>query len=58
MFSTENDVVTFGVDHTSIAEGRGRNSIRIATKKRYTHGLVVADIVHMPGTVCGHWSTL
>lgn len=58
LFSTDNGVVTFGADHDEIAVGRGRNSVRIATKNRYTHALVIADIAHMPGSVCGHWSTL
>ena len=58
MFNTDNDVVTFGADHDSIAEGRGRNSVRIASEKRYTRALVVADIAHMPGSICGQWSTL
>lgn len=35
--------------------GRGRASIRVQSKKRYTHGLFVLDIKHMPGSNCGSW---
>lgn len=58
MFSTDNDVVTFGADHDSTATGRGRNSIKLVTKKIYNHALVVADIAHMPSSVCGTWNAL
>lgn len=58
LFSTDNDVVTFGADHNSTATGRGRNSVRLSTTKLYNHVLVVADIAHMPGSVCGSWPAL
>jgi len=47
--------VRIGVDSTSIAEGRGRKSVRIESKKTYLHGLIIADISHMPAAVCGVW---
>lgn len=46
-----------GVDHTTVLSpsGMGRNSVRISTKKSWTHGLFIADIKHMPGGICGTW---
>lgn len=48
---------TFGVDHTSIlnATGTGRTSVRLTSKKSYTHALIISDIQHMPGGICGTW---
>jgi hypothetical protein len=42
-----------GVDHTNVASG-GRQSVRLTSKKAYTHGLIVLDASHMPGG-CGTW---
>ena len=50
-----------GVDYTTsysttqTPSNRGRASVRIESKKKYTHGLVIADIGHMPTNVCGTW---
>ncbi|KAI4174133.1 MAG: hypothetical protein LQ348_006428 [Seirophora lacunosa] len=55
MFNVSNGQVTFGVDHTNIASGRGRTSIRLTSKAQYTHGLVILDLAHMPGSICGTW---
>ncbi|KKZ60180.1 endo-1,3(4)-beta-glucanase [[Emmonsia] crescens] len=53
--SNENNFVYLGVDHKNIAKGSGRESVRLETKKTYKHGLIVADISHMPGGICGTW---
>lgn len=55
MLSTANNQASWGVDHTNVASGRGRNSIRLTSKASYTHGLVVLDLAHMPGGACGIW---
>lgn len=34
---------------------QGRASIRIESKKTYTHALIISDIAHMPGGICGTW---
>lgn len=49
--------VYIGVDHTTTLSpsGKGRDSVRIGSKKYYDHSLVVADIAHMPGSICGSW---
>ncbi|RDW91925.1 hypothetical protein BP5796_01319 [Coleophoma crateriformis] len=46
-----------GVDYTSTltTAGVGRNSVRITSKSNFTHGLIISDISHMPGPVCGTW---
>ncbi|GIJ98291.1 hypothetical protein Aspvir_000407 [Aspergillus viridinutans] len=46
-----------GVDYenTLNANGPGRESVRIESKKYYTEGLYVIDIEHMPGSICGTW---
>ncbi|KAL9109743.1 MAG: hypothetical protein Q9227_005612 [Pyrenula ochraceoflavens] len=33
----------------------GRPSVRITSKKSWTHALIIADIAHMPGGICGTW---
>ncbi|KAL8899340.1 MAG: hypothetical protein Q9207_006252 [Kuettlingeria erythrocarpa] len=55
LFHVSNGQATFGVDHTNIASGRGRTSIRLTSKAQYTHALVVLDLAHMPGSICGTW---
>eukprot|EP01113_Clastostelium_recurvatum_P020242 TRINITY_DN2403_c0_g3_i1.p1 TRINITY_DN2403_c0_g3~~TRINITY_DN2403_c0_g3_i1.p1 ORF type:complete len:309 (+),score=36.22 TRINITY_DN2403_c0_g3_i1:171-1097(+) len=41
-------------DHTSIASGSGRGSVRISSRKTYDSGLFLFDIEHMP-IGCGNW---
>lgn len=47
----------FGVDSTTVlmANGTGRESVRITSKNTYTHALIISDIQHMPGGICGTW---
>lgn len=58
LISSDGSSVYMGVDHTNIAKGRGRDSVRIATKKSYQHGLFITDMSHMAGGVCGTWPAL
>ncbi|KAF7954525.1 hypothetical protein EAE96_005645 [Botrytis aclada] len=46
-----------GVNHTTFLDpaGPGRKSVRITSQKSWTHGLFIADILHMPGGTCGTW---
>ncbi|KAL9045651.1 MAG: hypothetical protein Q9214_001335 [Letrouitia sp. 1 TL-2023] len=55
LFDTSNGKVTMRVDSTNVASGRGRDSIRVTSKTAYNHGLIVIDIAHMPGSICGTW---
>ncbi|EEQ89257.2 endo-1,3(4)-beta-glucanase [Blastomyces dermatitidis ER-3] len=47
-------IVRLGVDHTNITP-TGRPSVRIASKKSYNQGLVIADFLHVPNSTCGIW---
>ncbi|KAF7134188.1 hypothetical protein CNMCM5793_005867 [Aspergillus hiratsukae] len=47
--------VYMGVDHTNIASSSGRPSVRISSTNSYTHSLVILDLAHMPGGICGTW---
>lgn len=48
------NAIYMGVDSTNQAPN-GRDSVRVQSQKSYMHALVIADIVHMPGSVCGTW---
>ncbi|KAK0113647.1 hypothetical protein ONS95_013893 [Cadophora gregata] len=50
-----NDAVFLGVDYTTANPPSGRKSVRVSSKKAYTHGLIMADIAHMPDSTCGNW---
>ena len=58
LYQVQNGQVLLGVDSTNVASGRGRNSVRLTSNAAYTHGLVVLDIDHMPGSICGSWPAL
>lgn len=47
----------WGVDNTTIYSNTslGRPSVRLEGKTNYNHGLFIADIKHMPGSICGTW---
>ena len=46
--------VFMGVDYTS-KDPAGRASVRLESKTTYSHGLLVADLRHMPDSTCGSW---
>ena len=46
--------IYIGVDHTT-QDPAGRASVRLESKKSWNKGLLVADIRHMPASVCGTW---
>jgi hypothetical protein len=49
--------VYLGVDHTSTLsdDDDGRKSVRIESIPTFSQGLLVADIEHMPTSICGAW---
>jgi hypothetical protein len=55
LINTNNGQVYMGVDSTNVVStsSAGRPSIRVTSNKSYTHGLFIADIAHMPGSICG-----
>ncbi|KAI9798998.1 MAG: hypothetical protein M1833_004351 [Piccolia ochrophora] len=46
--------VRLGVDSRTVSS-TGRASVRISSQRSYTRGLFIADIAHMPGSICGVW---
>ncbi|KAI1828119.1 glycoside hydrolase family 16 protein [Xylaria intraflava] len=50
-----NNGIYLGVDYKTTNPVAGRGSVRLSTKKSYTHGLIIADIAHQPASVCGSW---
>ncbi|SMQ50828.1 unnamed protein product [Zymoseptoria tritici ST99CH_1A5] len=58
LISNTSDNVIMRVDSTNKITGkdvRGRPSVRIESYKRYNHALIVLDLDHMPGGICGTW---
>nr|ANC68156.1 endo-beta-1,3-1,4-glucanase [Evansstolkia leycettana] len=55
LIHASNGEVYIGVDHTNVASGSGRQSVRITSTNSYTHGLFIVDLAHMPGSICGAW---
>ena len=60
-----NNQVYLGVDYTNIAppiksspKTHGRNSVRLESKSTWGSGRLIADIQHMPGSICGVWPSL
>lgn len=48
------NAIYMGVDTKQVAP-EGRGSVRVTSKQSYQHFLMIADIVHMPGGICGTW---
>ncbi|KAL8839506.1 MAG: hypothetical protein Q9170_001729 [Blastenia crenularia] len=55
LFSQSSGSVKLSVDSSNVASGRGRQSVRLTSKASYNHALIVIDIGHMPGNICGVW---
>jgi hypothetical protein len=49
--------VFMGVDYTT-KDTAGRASVRLESKKSWNHGLMIADIRHMPSSECGSWPAM
>lgn len=58
LISTSNGSVYIGVDNKNISSQPGRQSVRLESTRKYTHGLVILDLAHMPGSICGTWPAL
>ena len=55
LISTNNGQIYMGVDSSTYNPSAGRASVRVLSNAAYTHGLFIADIAHMPGSICGVW---
>ncbi|KAH2081038.1 hypothetical protein KXV25_001538 [Aspergillus fumigatus] len=54
-FFTDPDQTAASSHHTNVAGSSGRQSVRLTSTKSYTHGLIILDLEHMPGGICGTW---
>ncbi|KAF2719924.1 glycoside hydrolase family 16 protein [Polychaeton citri CBS 116435] len=54
LISSSGSQAVMRVDSTNTAPN-GRTSVRLTSNKAYDSGLVIADIAHMPGGICGVW---
>lgn len=55
LINTNNGQIYLGVDYTTYDPADGRASVRLTSNSEWTHGLWIADIAHMPGSICGVW---
>jgi hypothetical protein len=55
LINTNNGQIYMGVDSTTVNPSAGRASVRVSSNEAFTHGLFIADIAHMPGSICGVW---
>ena len=58
LISANDNSVYMGVDSRNPPAQRGRRSVRITSKESYVRGLIVLDLAHAPGSVCGTWPAL
>lgn len=54
LISVGPDSIYIGVDCANVAPF-GRASVRLASKTSFNSGLIVLDLKHMPGGICGTW---
>ncbi|KAI9827109.1 MAG: hypothetical protein M1826_006473 [Phylliscum demangeonii] len=54
LISTAGHEIYMGVDFERQTPD-GRPSVRVTTQQVFNKGLIIADILHMPGGVCGTW---
>ncbi|KAK5721039.1 hypothetical protein LTR15_007003 [Elasticomyces elasticus] len=52
---TSSDKIYIGTDAVNVTDSAGRNSVRLTSNKSYSSGLVILDLDHMPGGICGTW---
>ncbi|KAI4853114.1 hypothetical protein E4T44_01044 [Aureobasidium sp. EXF-8845] len=54
----QGNTAKWGVDNSTVLyanSSTGRKSVRLEGNVNYNHGLFLADIKHMPGSICGVW---
>ncbi|KAH7110395.1 putative endo-1,3(4)-beta-glucanase [Dactylonectria estremocensis] len=47
-----------GVDTTTVNPASGHKSVHVTSQASFTYGLFIADIIHMPGSICGVWPAM
>ena len=53
--NSSSNSVYIGTDSVNKASSSGRESVRITSNKAYDSGLIILDLAHMPGGICGTW---
>ncbi|KAI8939458.1 hypothetical protein NX059_003234 [Plenodomus lindquistii] len=53
-FLNDTQTIFMGVDYKT-KDPKGRASVRLESKKTWNQGLLIADIRHMPSSICGTW---
>ncbi|ETI25676.1 hypothetical protein G647_02450 [Cladophialophora carrionii CBS 160.54] len=56
--ASDSSPVYIGSDYNTLigsTQAAGRPSVRISTKRSWTHGLFIGDFNHAPGGICGTW---
>lgn len=51
----QDGAIFMGVDSVTVGPANGRKSVRLTSQQAFTKGLFIADIAHMPASVCGSW---
>lgn len=54
LISSSASNVYLGVDYKNV-QPYGRPSVRLTSTKTYDAGLIILDLQHMPGSICGAW---
>jgi hypothetical protein len=54
LMTSSSSSVKLAADSTNVTPG-GRPAVRLTSKNTYSEGLFIADIAHMPGSICGAW---
>lgn len=54
LINNDGSSIMLGVNHTAV-QPDGRQSVRLTSTKSYQSGLIVIDVAHMPGGICGTW---
>ncbi|KAJ5721224.1 uncharacterized protein N7483_009158 [Penicillium malachiteum] len=55
LISASGGSIYLSVDSRNVADNAGRHSVRLTSYKEYNHALVILDLAHMPGSICGTW---
>ncbi|KAH7108894.1 putative endo-1,3(4)-beta-glucanase [Dactylonectria estremocensis] len=53
-----NGAIYIGVNTSTVSPASGHKSVYITSQTSFTYGLFIADIIHMPGSICGVWPAM
>ncbi|KAF4627325.1 hypothetical protein G7Y89_g10829 [Cudoniella acicularis] len=56
LIKNRNGQTYISVDSKTVLQGNSnRSAVRLESHDRFTHGLFILDVAHMPGGICGTW---